>query len=200
MSKMNNILILLAIALGITLCLLWSYNMSLSKERDRYRMNTEGLLSYMEQIQIDSAMMASTIQVLQLSLEDYERYRTSDLATIKKMGVKIKDLEAAARHDIEVNATIDAEVKDSIIYRDTIPIFVRTVRMDTPFIQLNGTIENNQLSGELHLPVHLHQAVWIEYKHRFLWWRWKIKAIHQTIASDNPHVQIKYSEFINIKN
>lgn len=200
MSKMNNILILLAIALGITLCLLWSYNMSLSKERDRYRMNTEGLLSYMEQIQIDSAMMASTIQVLQLSLEDYEQYRTSDLATIKKMGVKIKDLEAAARHDIEVNATIDAEVKDSIIYRDTIPIFVRTVRMDTPFIQLNGTIENNQLSGELHLPVHLHQAVWIEYKHRFLWWRWKIKAIHQTIASDNPHVQIKYSEFINIKN
>lgn len=197
---MNNILILLAIALGITLCLLWSYNMSLSKERDRYRMNTEGLLSYMEQIQIDSAMMASTIQVLQLSLEDYERYRTSDLATIKKMGVKIKDLEAAARHDIEVNATIDAEVKDSIIYRDTIPIFVRTVRMDTPFIQLNGTIENNQLSGELHLPVHLYQAVWIEYKHRFLWWRWKIKAIHQTIASDNPHVQIKYSEFINIKN
>lgn len=197
---MNNILILLAIVLGITLCLLWSHNMNLSKERDRYRMNTEGLLSYMEQIQIDSAMMASTIQVLQLSLEDYERYRTSDLATIKKMGVKIKDLEAAARHDIEVNATIDAEVKDSIIYRDTIPIFVRTVRMDTPFIHLNGTIENNQLSGELHLPVHLHQAVWLEYKHRFLWWRWKIKAIHQTIASDNPHVQIKYSEFINIKN
>jgi hypothetical protein len=27
---------------------------------------------------------------------------------------------------------------------------------------------------------------WLE--NRFLWWRWGVKAIHQTISSDNPHV------------
>ena len=41
---------------------------------------------------------------------------------------------------------------------------------------------------------YIHQAVWVEYKG---WWLWKrIKAIRQTISSDNPHVEIKYSEYI----
>lgn len=171
-----------------------------SKEKERYRINTDALLSDIQQIQIDSAMMASTVKVLQLSLEEYEHYRTVDAAIIKKMGVKIKSLEAAARHDIEINAPIEAEVKDSVVFKDTIPVFIRDVTMDTPYMKLDGIIEDNRLIGEIHLPVHLHQAVWIEYKHHFLWWRWKIKAVYQTISSDNPYVEIKYSEFINLKN
>ena len=59
---------------------------------------------------------------------------------------------------------------------------------------------DKQLKGNIILPVTLNQAIWIEYKHHFLWWRWKVKAIHQTIMTDNPHVKIKYSEFINIDN
>jgi hypothetical protein len=66
-------------------------------------------------------------------------------------------------------------------------------------LQITGLIENNHLTGNIHLPVNLHQAVWVEPKHKFLWWRWGTKAIHQTIASDNPHVEIKYSEVIEIQ-
>lgn len=200
MNKMNNILFILVLALGGIVCLLVSRNVYLSKEKERYQANTNALLSDIQQIQIDSAMMASTVKVLQLSLDEYKRYRTEDAATIKKMGIKIKNLEAAARHDVEINAPIDAELKDSVVFKDTASIFIRNVKMDTPYIKLEGEIENDRLIGKVHLPVHLHQAVWVEYQHRFLWWRWKIKAIHQTISSDNPYVDIKYSEFVNIKN
>jgi hypothetical protein len=71
--------------------------------------------------------------------------------------------------------------------------------MDTPYLQLSGTIEDNRLSGKIHLPVTLQQAVWIEHKYRFLWWRWGTKAVHQTVSSDNPYVEIKYSEVIEIR-
>ena len=200
MNKMNNILFLLFITSGVTISLLVSRNAYLSKEKERFRINTDALLSDIQHIQIDSAMMASTVKVLQLSLDEYKRYRAEDAATIKKMGVKIKDLETTGRHDIEINAPIDTEVKDSIVYKDTVAVFIRNVKMDTPYIKLDGVMEDNRLTGRIRLPVHLHQAIWIEYKHRLLCWRWKVKAIHQTMASDNPYAEIKYSEFINIKN
>lgn len=46
-------------------------------------------------------------------------------------------------------------------------------------------------------PVMLRQAVWVEYKG---WWFWKrVKAVHQTISSDNPYAEIRYSEYICIR-
>lgn len=171
----------------------------MKEERNTYRSNTEALLSDVKHVRIDSAMMASTIQVLNLSLDEYKKFRSEDAAIIKKMGIRIKDLEAVGRHDIEVNAPIDVPVKDSVVIRDTVKVIVKAVRMDTPHIKLDGIIENNHLKGNIHLPVRLYQAFGIEYKHRFLWWRWKVKAIHQTITSDNPYVEINYTEFINLK-
>lgn len=196
----NKILLLLALGLGGTTYTLYNWGSRMREERNIYQSNTQALLRDAECVRIDSAMMASTIQVLNLSLEDYQKYRVKDAATIEKMRVRIKDLEATGRHDIEVNAPVDAPVRDSVVIRDTVKIMVKVVKMDTPYIKMNGIIENNHLKGNIHLPVHLHQAFWVEYKHRFLWWRWRVKAVHQTISSDNPYVEIKYTEFINLKN
>ncbi len=71
--------------------------------------------------------------------------------------------------------------------------------MDTPYLKINGIIKNNFLEGNVYLPVTLRQAVWIEPRHRLLWWKWGVKAVHQTISSDNPHVKIRYSEVMEIQ-
>lgn len=197
--SLNKILLLLVLGFGVATYSLYNWGSRMKEERNTYRSNTHALLADVRHIQIDSAMMASTIQVLNLSMDEYEKYRAEDAATIKKMGVRIKNLEAAGRHDIEVNAPLDAQVKDTTVIRDTLTVIVKAVKMDTPYLKLNGIIENNRLKGNIHLPVHLHQVFWVEYKHRFLWWRWKVKAIHQTITSDNPYVEIKYTEFIKLK-
>ena len=194
--SLNKILLLIALGLGVATYSLYNWGSRMKEERNTYRSNTHALLADVEHIRIDSAMMASTIQVLNLSMDEYKKYRAEDAATIKKMGVRIKDMEATGRHDIEVNAPVDAQVKD---IRDTVTVIVKAVKIDTPYLKLNGIIEDNRLKGNIHLPVHLHQVFWVEYKHRFLWWRWKVKAIHQTITSDNPYVEIKYTEFINLK-
>jgi len=167
------------------------------QERDRYQQNSDALLSDMKQWRVDSTSMATDVKSLRLTVDEFKRYRAEDLAKIKQMGVKIKNLEAAAKHQLEVNAEITAQVKDSVVIRDTVPVLVKSVSMVTPHIQLSGIIERDSLIGKIHLPVTLRQAVWIEYKRRWLFWK-KVVAVHQTITSDNPHVEIKYSEYIRI--
>lgn len=170
----------------------------LKQERDRHEQNSDALLSEMKQWQVDSATMATDVKTLRLSMDELERYRADDLAKIKGMGVKIKNLEAAAKHEIEVDAPINASVRDSVVIRDSAVVRVQAVSMVNPFIQLHGIIERDSLIGSVHLPVTLRQAVWIEYKRRWLFWK-KVKAVHQVITTDNPYVEVKYSEFINIQ-
>ena len=189
---------IIAVLSGITISLLRS-RQRLIEEKDSYKSNTEALMSEVRRIQADSSTMALDIKTLTMSLDEYKRFRAEDEEKIKKLGIRIKDLEATAKHNVEVGAPIDAEIKDSVMIRDTVPVFLKAVKMDTPYLKINGIIENDRLTGKINLPVTLNQAFWIEYKHKFLWWRWKVKAIHQTISSDNPYVEIKYSEYIKIK-
>ncbi|WP_288612688.1 DUF6549 family protein [uncultured Bacteroides sp.] len=176
---------------------LWQRNNYLKGERDRYRGNTEALLTDMKRIRIDSTTMAVDANTLRLRVDEYKRLRAEDAEKIKRLGVKIKNLEAAARHEIEVAGPIDAAVRDTVVIRDTVPLLRQKVEMITPYIRLTGLIETGRLKGDIRVPVTLNQAVWVEYKG---WWFWKrVKAVHQTISSDNPYVDIRYSEYIKIE-
>lgn len=197
MSKIKIAGIIVIILLGVAIWLQQKRIVAIRQERDRYQLNNDALLSDMRQWQIDSATMATDVKRLLMTSDEFEHYRAEDAAKIKEMGIKIKNLEAAAKHQLEVNAPIAAQIRDSIIIRDTVPVVIKAVSMNTPYLKLAGTIENDSLVGSIHLPVTLRQAVWIEYKRRWLFWK-KVKAVHQTITSDNPHVQITYSEYIHI--
>lgn len=170
----------------------------LGKERDRYQVNTEALLSDVKRMQVDSVTTAIDVKSLRLTVGEYKRLRAEDAGIIGRLGVKVKHLEAAARHDLEVSGPINAVVRDTIVVRDTLPMKRQKVEMITPYIWLTGLIEDERLKGEIQIPVTLHQGIWIEYKRRWIFWK-KVKAVHQTISSDNPYVTIKYSEYIQIR-
>jgi len=197
MRKSTLYLSLAVLLLGMAVAFLWQRNNYLKGERDRYRGNTEALLTDMKRIRIDSTTMAVDANTLRLRVDEYKRLRAEDAEKIKRLGVKIKNLEAAARHEIEVAGPIDAAVRDTVVIRDTVPLLRQKVEMITPHIRLTGLIETGRLTGEIRVPVTLNQAVWVEYKG---WWFWKrVKAVHQTISSDNPYVDIRYSEYIKME-
>ena len=131
---------IIAVLSGITISLLRS-RQRLIEEKDSYKSNTEALMSEVRRIQADSSTMALDIKTLTMSLDEYKRFRAEDEEKIKKLGIRIKDLEATAKHNVEVDAPIDAEIKDSVMIRDTVPVFLKAVRMDTPYLKINGIIE-----------------------------------------------------------
>ena len=198
MSKVLSKYLMVAVLLlsGI-IYIQYRRNIHLASERDRYQANNTALLSEVRRMRIDSTTLAVDAEGLRLTVDEYKRFRAQDVETIKKLGVKIKNLEAAAKHQLEVGGPIDAVVKDTVIIRDTVPLFRQKVEMITPHIQLTGMIEDSRLKGQIRVPVTLNQAIWVEYKG---WWFWKrVKAIHQSISSNNPYVEIQYSEYVKIK-
>lgn len=196
MNRLNKTLLITVLLLGGILWLQHRRTIRLTEERDRFRMNNTALLSEVKRMRIDSATMAVDAKALKLTIDEYKEFRTEDAETIRRLGVKIRNLEAAARHEVEVKAPIDAAIRDTLIVRDTIPLLRQKVEMITPHIQLTGLIENKRLKGDIKVPVTLNQAIWVEYKG---WWFWKrAKAVHQLISSDNPYVEIRYSEYIKI--
>lgn len=198
---MNKLLVkcLLAtlVVLGGVVWLQHRSTVRLKAERDRYRLNNTALLSEVKRLQVDSATMALDTKTLRLTLDEYKRFRAEDAAVIRRLGIKVKNLEAAARHEVEIAGPIDAVVCDTVIIRDTVPVLRQKMEMITPHIRLTGIIEDERLKGTIRVPVTLHQAVWVEYRGRWFWKR--VKAVHQTISSDNPYVEIRYSEYIRIK-
>lgn len=199
---MNRIVIFLGfvvIALLGMILVQYRLNVKISNERNRYKENTHAMLSDIVRMQIDSTTMAVDVKTLKLTIDEFERYRAADMEQIKKLNIRLKSVQSVAKHTIEVEADIKAELIDTLVIRDTVTVQLKKVELNTPHLQVNGIIEGNSLVGKIHLPVTLHQVVWTEPKHKFLWWKWGVKAIHQTISSDNPHVQIKYSEMIRIE-
>ena len=159
MNRLDKTLLITVLLLGGILWLQHRWTIRLTEERDRFRMNSTALLSDVKRMRTDSATMALDAKALRLTIDEYEEFRAEDAETIRRLGVKIRNLEAAARHEVEV-------------------------------------IEENRLKGDIKIPVTLNQAVWVEYKG---WWFWKrVKAIRQTISSNNPYVEIRYSEYIKI--
>ena len=134
---------------------------------------------------------------MRLTIDEYERFRAADAEKIRQLGVKIKDLQAAAKHQLEVAAPINAVIRDTVFIRDTVPVVQQKVEMVSPHIHLDAVIDNDSLKGDIRLPVTLQQTVWVEYKRKCIFWK-KVKAIPQPISSDNPYVDIKYSEYIQI--
>lgn len=198
MSKvLSKYLIVAVLLLSGIIYIQYRRNVHLVSERDRYQANNTALLSEMHRMRIDSTTLAVDVEGLRLTVDEYKRFRARDAQTIKKLGVKIKNLEAAAKHQLEVGGPIAAVVKDTVIIRDTVQLLRQKVEMITPHIQLTGMIEDSRLKGQIRVPVTLNQAIWVEYKG---WWFWKrVKAIHQSISSDNPYVDIKYTEYFQIQ-
>ncbi|MBR5281488.1 MAG: hypothetical protein IKU22_01765 [Alistipes sp.] len=197
MSKFSQILLVIILLLGGVVFIQFKHASKLSDERDRYKQNNTALLSDIERIKVDSTTMAVDAKALRLTIDEYERFRAADAEKIRQMGIKIKNLQAVAKHNLEVAAPINAVIRDTVFIRDTVHVVQQKVEMASPHIQLDAVKDNDTLRGDIRLPVTLQQTVWVEYKRKCLFWK-KVKAIHQTISSDSPYVDIKYSEYMQI--
>ena len=194
MNKFLTLGILVSIILNIWL---FTDRGKLIKSRDKYQQNTETLLSDIRQYKLDSTRIATETSRLQLTIEEYKRYKEKDTKTIKELGISIKRLKASIQHQASVNVPINVPVKDSVVYKDSL-IMIPTIKLSNKYVNIDAIIENNTLKGSMSLDVQLKQFVYVEPKYRFLWFKWGIKGINQVIISDNPYVKINYSEFIEI--
>ena len=161
--------------------------------------NTEALFSSIEHYKIDSTKSASVVRGMQLSIGDYEKYRKSDLETISNLNLKIRDIESVSKSKLGVYAKIVSELQDTLVVKDSLLIEAKKVSMNDGYVDFNGVIVGDTLTADFNTEVGLNQTFYTTYKWKFLWWRGPIKDIRQVIVTDNPHVELKYLEYIKIR-
>ena len=175
----------------------------LTEERDRYRSNTEILLQDVKTYQTKDSLNAIKVGNLELSLAEYKKYRADDLALIKTLQTKNRDLERITTTQMETINELRATVRDSIVYLpgDTVTTVLRCIEYSDKWVDLDGCIINNTFSGKIITRDSLLITESVQYK-RWLGFLWKTKRIKNRefdIVSKNPNSKITGFEVITIE-
>lgn len=195
--------IALAVAAVVTIWVQRSRINQLTGERDKYRTNTETLLQDVSRYQTKDSLNAAKVGVLELKLSEFEKYRADDLALIKTLQAKNRDLERVTTTQMETINELRATVRDSIVYLpgDTVTTVLRCIEYSDKWVDFDGCIKNNTFSGKIITRDSLLITETVQYK-RWLGFLWKTKRIKNRefdIVSKNPHTKITGFEVITIE-
>lgn len=205
---MKKYLIIAAIALAVSAVVtIWvqrSRINTLTGERDKYRTNTETLLQEVSRYQTKDSLNAAKVGVLELKLSEFEKYRADDLALIKTLQAKNRDLERVTTTQMETINELRATVRDSVVYLpgDTVTTVLRCVDIVEPWFELHGcATPDGQFTGTHINRDSLLIAETVQYKRfwGFLWKTKKIKNREIDVVSKNPATKILGVEFVTIE-
>ena len=175
----------------------------LTEERDRYRSNTEILLQDVKTYQTKDSLNAIKVGNLELSLAEYKKYRADDLALIKTLQAKNRDLERVITTQMETINELRATVRDSVVYLpgDTVTTVLRCIEYSDKWVDFDGCIINNTFSGKIITRDSLLITETVQYKRwlGFLWKTNKIKNRQIDVVSKNPATKILGVEFVTIE-
>ena len=146
---------------------------------------------------------AASVQALRLRCGEFETLRAADAEQIRRLGIRLRRLEAAAKAVAVTDAEIRTPLRDTVVVRihDTLPVrdTVRMFRWRDPWISVEGRIGRDSAAPcRIRSVDTLRQAVH-RIPRRFLFIRWGTKALRQEIVSTNPHTRIVYAEYVKIE-
>lgn len=181
----------------------------LKSEYDRLKANQEILLSENEYNlnenlwykAIDS-LNAVKVSELQLSLNEYKKYREQDLNLIKQLKINKSELQKVITSNTETINYMSIRLKDTIRL-DTIINIADTIKYFTynsKWTDLQGIINKDSVSIQIKNRESLKVIESVKYKRflGFLWRTHKIKSRKIDIVSENPNTSIINVEAISL--
>ena len=169
-------------------------------ENARLENNNSALMQSVKTYRTRAEESAASVQVLRLKIGEYESLRAADAERIRKLGVKLKRLQSAAKSVTTTAVNITAPVRDTVILRDTLHLYdtVRLFRWQDNWVTIDGVIDSDSVACTLRSVDTLHQVVY-RVPRRFWFIKFGTKALRQHIVSSNPHSEIVYTEYVKIE-
>lgn len=192
-----------AVILAATIAVIWADRTidRLTAERDRYKGNTETLLSDVEHYRVRDSLNAARVQSLELTVKEYERFRADDAALIKELKQRNRDLAAVNKTQSQTIIDLRAVPRDTVVVRDSIPIPAVAVHCGDAWFDFDGLLTATEFTGTLANRDSLVVAESVQYK-RFLGFLWKtnkVKNRRVDVVSKNPHTSILGVEHVVIE-
>lgn len=190
------IVIAVVILLGVITGL--SYLLKQEKiEVGRLAGNQRSLLEDVTFYRTKDSLSAASVERLQLTNREFERYCGDLKSQVEQLGIKVKRLQSVASTGTETRYQVDVQLKESVVVRDSL-VTLKCIELHNPYLDLSGCIEADRFVGNIVSRDTLIQAVH-RVPHQFWFIKWGCKAIRQEVVSKNPYTQITYSEYIELK-
>lgn len=173
---------------------------ALTAQRDKYKGNTETLLSDVEKYRVRDSLNAARVQSLELSVKEYERFRADDARLIRDLKAKNRDLAAVNKTQSQTIIDLLAIPRDTIIVRDSVKIPAIALHCGDAWFDFDGLLTEKEFTGTLANRDSLVVAETVKYK-RFLGFLWKTKEVKDRqvdVVSKNPHTNILNVEYVTI--
>lgn len=203
---MKKYLIIGAVLIALLAAIGWQQSRikKLTADRDKYRSNTETLLQDVKTYQTKDSLNVAKVGNLTLKVSEYEKYRADDLALIKTLQTKNRDLQRVTTAQLETINELRGTVRDSIVYLpgDTVTTVLRCVDIVEPWFELHGCAHpDNTFTGTHINRDSLLIAETVQYKRfwGFLWKTNKVKNREIDVVSKNPATTILGVEFVTIE-
>lgn len=201
---MKKIIIILGVLVVVLVAYFLNVRVSqLKHDRDTYKRNNAVLLNDVKYYRALDSLNAARVGVLELSIQDYERFMKEDADLINKLKRKNEELQNFSKIQAETIIKIRAQVKDSLIYipGDTAYQSIPCVSFRDSWTNIEACVYNDTLIGDIQIRDSLILYETIIYK-RFLGLLWKTKKIKErsfNIVSKNPYTEIKGVEVVSIR-
>ncbi|MCD8274854.1 MAG: hypothetical protein LUC96_07710 [Alistipes sp.] len=188
-------------AVAVTALLVCGYG-RYRRETRRLTQNQYALAAGIEHYRTRLGQEAASVQALRLRCAEFEELRAADAAEIRRLGIKLRRLEAAARTAtataVEIRTpvrdTVVVRLRDTLVVRDTLRLF----RWRDAWVRIEGAVTADSVACRVESTDTLRQIVH-RIPRRFLFIRWGTKALRQEIVSSNPHTKIVYSDYVKIE-
>lgn len=202
---MRKIIDIAAIVVSVLLIISWfaitEQNKELTAERDKYKNNTEVLSGQVEHYKTADSLNAARVRALELSLDEFERYRAQDAQLIKSLKQRNRDLQSVNDMQMQTIIEMQGAPRDTTIIRDSVPVKAKAVECGDPWYSFKGLLTDTDFSGRLETKDSLIISESVEHK-RFLGFLWKMKAVKNRqidAVNRNPHSQINDIVFVVIE-
>ena len=188
-------------AVAVTALLVCGYG-RYRRENRRLTQNQHALAAGIERYRTRLGQEAASVQALRLRCAEFEELRAADAAEIRRLGIKLRRLEAAARTATATTVEIRTPVRDTVVVRlrDTLVVrdTLRLFRWRDAWVRVEGAVTADSVLCRVESADTLRQVVH-RIPRRFLFIRWGTKALRQEIVPSNPHTRIVYSEYVKIE-
>lgn len=209
--KTSTLVKLLAIiAAVITICIQSHKVSTLKYENTRLENNQAILISKnsvisaeCELYRVSDSLNARRVSELRLTLDEYEKYRSEDLALIKKLKIDKADMQKVIDAQATTIYNLSAQTKDTIIVADTAIIHAKSFDYNSYWADVNGVIDlnNDLVTLSIHSREELSVIESVE-RERFLGFLWKTKRIKRKnidVVSKNPNTEIIDIGYVSIE-
>lgn len=172
---------------------------NLKQERNKYERNTESLLLDVAQYKTRDSLNAAKVGALELTIQEYERFRAADAKLIKTLQTKNRDLTAITAEQSQTIMELSAVPRDTVIIRDSVAMPAVAVHTGDAWYDFSGLLTKDEFTGKMEHRDTLLLVETVQYKRCLFFKTKKVKNRQLDVVSKSPHNTIVGLEHIIIE-